>query len=110
MSQNPGSEYKLCLTTVDKEAAARDLAKSLLQQKLVACVNIHSQGTSLYHWQGEIVEDQEYLLLLKTHSQKINALRDTLLRLHPYDVPEFIVLDIEQGSTDYLHWIETSLK
>ena len=109
MSHSDAREYKLCLTTVDKETAAKEIARELLQQKLVACVNIHSNVVSLYHWQGEIVEDREFLLLMKTQSQKIDELQDILLELHPYDVAEFIVLDIESGAKDYLNWINTSL-
>lgn len=103
------SKFKLCLTTVDQESTARSIAMRLLQQKLVACVNISSKISSMYHWQGEIAEDTEFLLLMKTSSQKINSLRDTLLDIHPYDVPEFIVLNIEDGASQYLNWINTSL-
>lgn len=102
-------EFKLCVTTVDQESTARSIATNLLQQKLVACVNISGKMSSLYHWQGEIAEDSEFLMLMKTSSTKINQLRDTLLDLHPYDVPEFIVLNIEDGASQYLNWINTSL-
>jgi periplasmic divalent cation tolerance protein len=110
MSHSEQNLYKLCLTTVDKKSTARTIAKSLLKQKLVACVNISDQLTSLYTWQGKLVEDKEYLLLMKTQSQKIAALRDTLLGLHPYDTAEFIVLDIVDGSQKYLGWIDDSLE
>jgi len=102
-------DYKLCITTVDSQSTARELAKKTLQQKLVACVNIIDQMNSMYHWQGKIVEEKEFLLLMKTSSRKIEALQDTLLQLHPYDVPEFIVLNIENGSSNYLNWIESSI-
>jgi len=102
-------KLKLCLTTLDNLATAKQLARQLLQQKLVACVNISEKGLSLYHWQGEIVEEAEYLLLMKTNSQKIDALRDTVMALHPYQVAEFIVLDIESGAAPYLEWVNTSL-
>ena len=78
------------MTTTDSQATAQALAKNLLKQKLVACVNIINQMNSMYHWQGKIVEEQEFLLLMKTSSQKIVELQDTLIKLHPYDVPEFI--------------------
>jgi periplasmic divalent cation tolerance protein len=105
----PESHYKLCMTTTDSQATAQALAKNLLKQKLVACVNIINQMNSMYHWQGKIVEEQEFLLLMKTSSQKIVELQDTLIKLHPYDVPEFIVLDITDGSSDYLNWIGSAL-
>jgi len=103
------SQYKLCLTTVDNQSIAREIAQKLLQQKLVACVNISNQMTSMYHWQGDIVEESEFLLLMKTSSQKLDELQDTLLQLHPYDVPEFIILEIEGGSSDYLNWIGSAI-
>ena len=109
MSHSEPAAYKLCLTTVDKKSTARAIAKSLLQQKLVACVNISDKLTSLYLWQGNIVEDKEYLLLMKTHSQKIPLLRDTLLEKHPYETAEFVVLDIVQGSQEYFRWIDDSV-
>ena len=106
---NESVEFYLCLTTVDDESTARQIAKSLLQQKLVACVNISAKSLSLYHWQGEIAEDHEFLMLMKTNSQKIRELKRKLQEIHPYEVPEFIVLDVVDGATDYLSWINSSL-
>ncbi|TQV89195.1 divalent-cation tolerance protein CutA [Aliikangiella coralliicola] len=103
------SQFKLCLTTVGDKSTARQIARSLLQQKLVACVNISAKMTSLYHWDGDIAEDDEFLLLMKTSSQKVDELRDILLDLHPYDVPEFIVLNIKDGASEYLTWINSAL-
>ena len=103
------SEYKLCMTTVECESTARQIAETLLQQKLVACVNISSRMTSMYVWQDALVEAQEFLLLMKTSSQKVAELQDRLLHLHPYDVPEFLVFDIETGASDYLNWINSAL-
>jgi periplasmic divalent cation tolerance protein len=103
------AEFKLCLTTVDTEESARELSQKLLQQKLVACVNIINQMKSMYHWQGKIVEETEFLLLMKTSSQKVAELQDTLVKLHSYELPEFIVLDINRGSSDYLNWISAAV-
>jgi len=103
------NQFKLCLSTIDCESGARVLAKKLLQQKLVACVNISSKMTSMYSWQDKLTEQAEFLLLMKTSSQKVAELQDTLLELHPYDVPEFIVIDIKEGATDYLNWINSTL-
>ncbi len=97
------------MTTVNSMDTARHIARHLLQQKLVACVNISSQVNSLYQWEGNIVEDSEYILLMKTDMQHLGELESKLLELHPYDVPEFIIIDIENGSTDYLDWITSVL-
>ncbi len=102
--------YYLCLSTVDEKSNAIKMAKILLQQKLVACVNISAKHQSLYHWQGKIVEDSEYLLQMKTSSQKIEALKSTIKDIHPYENPELIVLDIIDGSLEYLNWISQSLQ
>ncbi len=102
-------QYFLCLTTLDSETAARQLARDLLQQKLVACVNISSRVNSLYHWQGKIVEDTEFLLTMKTNRQSLAGLKSKIVALHPYETPEFIVLEIVDGTSDYLTWIDNSL-
>ena len=109
MSHSQAGLYKLCLTTVDKDETAKAIAKQLLQQKLVACVNIQSKVTSLYIWQGNIEQQGEVLLIMKTRKEKLAALQKVLLAIHPYDVAEFIVLDIQDGNQEYLAWIDESL-
>ncbi|WP_196139928.1 divalent-cation tolerance protein CutA [Aliikangiella sp. G2MR2-5] len=104
------NNYRLCLTTVDSESTARQIAENLLKQKLVACVNISAKQLSLYYWQGKICEEAEYLLMMKTGSQTVTRLEDSLMKIHPYDVPEFIVLDIIDGSNEYFKWIDSSLE
>jgi len=103
------SQYKLCITTIDNIESAKKLAKVLLQQKLVACVNISNKMTSLYVWQEDLVEEAEFVLLMKTSASKIVELQAAILSLHAYDVPEFIVLSIETGAPDYLNWINSAL-
>lgn len=63
----------------------------------------------MYLWQGEIAEDNEFLLQMKTNSQKIRQLERKIQDIHPYDVPEFIVLEVVDGASDYLSWINSSL-
>jgi len=88
---------------------ARTIAKELLQKKLVACVNLVPQVTSLYWWQGEIQEDSEVLLIAKTQQACLDDLTATLPQLHPYSVPELLVLPVETGLPAYLKWIDESL-
>ncbi|MDH5433905.1 MAG: divalent-cation tolerance protein CutA [Gammaproteobacteria bacterium] len=103
-------QYSLCITTVNDSHEAEKIASQLLQQKLVACVNIIDKVKSLYWWQGKVETDQEYLLLMKTSRSCINRLQSSLLNIHPYQTPEFIVLDITNGSPDYLNWLSDSVK
>ncbi len=102
--------FKLCLTTINDEKKAKEIAKQLLQEKLVACVNISSSILSMYHWNDELVEEKEYLMMMKTLSDKTNQLQQFLLTIHPYDVPEFICLAVNDGNEHYLNWIKTSLQ
>ena len=83
---------------------------TLLQEKHCACVNLIPQVQSLYLWQGEIQQDQEILMLIKTSKEKYAALEQRIMELHPYDTAEVIALDIRQGSQKYLSWISESLK
>jgi periplasmic divalent cation tolerance protein len=101
--------YQVALSTIDDREQAERLARTLLEARLVACVNILGPVTSLFRWQGEIACDTEYLLLMKTTAAKQDILRDRLLQLHPYDVPEFLVLGVDAGAAAYLHWLAAAV-
>lgn len=95
----------LCLSTCpDAETAAR-IARALVEERLAACVNWLPGVNSTYRWQGEIHEDAEVLLLIKTSRERFDALRDRLVELHPYEVPELIAFEIAGGLPAYLEWI-----
>ena len=104
------STFQVVLVTAPDQDTARHLAHTLLQEKRCACVNLIPQIQSLYHWKGEIQQDQEILLLIKTEKTEYAALEQRILDLHPYDTPEVIALDIRQGSQKYLEWISASLR
>lgn len=87
-----------------------DLARTIIQERLAACVNVIPAITSVYHWQGQIEEDAEELLILKTAQASWIDLMARIRELHPYENPEIICLDINSASPDYLKWIETVLK
>lgn len=95
----------LVLTTVGADFDARSLAHTLVEARLAACVNIIDRIHSVYRWEGRVADDGEQLLLIKTTDARVDALREELLRLHPYDVPEFVVLPIESVSEAYLAFI-----
>jgi len=96
--------------TVGNSNDAAVLAKSLVEKRLAACVNLLPGVASWYWWEGKVTEDQEVLLMMKTSRDKFAALEKEVLRLHSYAVPEVIALQIVEGSKNYLNWIEESLK
>jgi periplasmic divalent cation tolerance protein len=99
----------LVLTTVGADFDARALAHTLVEARLAACVNIVERVHSVYRWEGRVAGDDEQLLLIKTSDARVDALREELLRVHPYDVPEFVVLSIEGTSEAYGAWLLSSL-
>lgn len=99
------------LTTLASADEARQFVRALLERRLVACGTLLPGGTSLYRWQGRIVEEQEVVVLLKTRAARLDTLRIAFGELHPYKVPELLALPVEAGLEQYLAWIdgETSL-
>ncbi|MES9988768.1 MAG: divalent-cation tolerance protein CutA [Candidatus Thiodiazotropha endolucinida] len=98
----------LC-TAPDRETALK-LSRSLLEQRLAACVNLSPPVTSVYHWQGRLEESEEILLLIKTTKQQYNNVEATLRAQHPYELPEIIAVPVEQGLDDYIDWVERCTK
>jgi periplasmic divalent cation tolerance protein len=84
---------------------AADLAKTLVTEKLVACVNILPGLRSIYMWQGKVCDEEEVLCVLKTRRELFSALRDRVTALHPYQVPEIIALPLVDANAPYLAWL-----
>ena len=101
-------EYVFVLSTFPSDGEPATMAKTLVEERLAACVNVLPEMTSIYRWAGGIEEAPERQILIKTTRARIPALRDRLEELHPYDVPEFIVLPIIDGADAYLKWITES--
>jgi periplasmic divalent cation tolerance protein len=93
------------LVTCPTADRAAEIARALVEERLAACGNVVPGLRSIYRWEGKIQEDAEALLVLKTTRERFEALRDRVLALHPYEVPEVIALPIEAGSAAYLAWI-----
>jgi periplasmic divalent cation tolerance protein len=85
---------------------AEEMADKLLEEKLVACVNLVEGIKSKYWWDGKIQTDEETLMIIKTKKELIDPLTSRIKELHPYDVPEIIAMKIKGGSTEYLNWIK----
>lgn len=104
------TDKRLVLSTTGSEEEARKIARALVERKLAACVNIVPQIESIYRWQGKVESSQEWLLLIKTTSEKVSVVREAIAELHSYDLPECIAVTIDDGSPDYLQWIVESVK
>jgi len=102
--------YQVVLCTCPNSQKAKEIAKSLVHKKYAACVNIIPNVTSVYRWQDNIECDDEIQLVIKTTKDKFNTVCDEIKRLHPYDTPEVIAMNIQQGDEAYLNWITESLK
>ena len=103
------SERLLVITTVARAEDAEYLAREAVERRLAACVNFLPPMTSVYRWHGDVTREEERMVLFKTRSERFAALRDLLLEIHPYEVPEVIALPIETGSDGYLKWLDDSL-
>ncbi|MEO6260249.1 MAG: divalent-cation tolerance protein CutA [Thermoanaerobaculia bacterium] len=95
----------LVLTTVHAAFDAAALARELVEMRLAACVNILPGFRSIYRWEGKVEEEGEQLLLIKTAEGRVDELRRQLLTRHPYDLPEFLVVNVDQASRAYGAWL-----
>ncbi|EJD74504.1 hypothetical protein LOAG_18185 [Loa loa] len=98
--------YSVVYVTVPNSTVAQQIAREVVKGKYAACVNIIPTITSIYEWENKLEEDKESLLIMKTKSSVLDALKAKVLSMHPYKVPEFIALPIESGSESYLQWID----
>ncbi len=99
----------MVLCTLPAQEAAAQLADTLVEEKLAACINIIPGLTSVYRWKGAVQRDSEVLLLIKTSSAAYTRLEQRVRALHPYELPEIIAVPIQIGQADYIQWINDSL-
>lgn len=99
------TEALVVLVTTPTPERAAEIARALVEERLAACGNVVPGLRSIYRWEGKVQEDVEALLVLKTTRGRFEALRERVLSLHPYDVPEVIALPVEAGSAPYLAWL-----
>jgi periplasmic divalent cation tolerance protein len=104
------AEYLMAMTTVGNENDARKIAQSMVERRIVACVNVSGPVRSFYHWEGNLQDDSEYLLFMKTRVDLFPALETAINEIHPYDVPELIAVPIERGSAAYLGWMSEQIQ
>ncbi len=97
------------LSTVGKPEDAEWIAREVVERGLAACVNILPAMTSIYRWRGEVERSEEILLLMKTSEERFEALREAIVSLHSYELPEVIALPVAAGHAAYLAWLEESV-
>ena len=103
------TDKRIVFTTSGSEDEARRIAQHLVENQLAACVNLIPRIESIYRWQGKVESNREWLLLIKTTTAKFASVHDAIRELHSYELPECIAIAIEDGSPDYLQWLEQSV-
>lgn len=104
------SSARIVITTVVSPEEAARMGHALVEERLAACATLVPSIHSIYRWQGQIESSAESLLILKTSTDRLDALEMRLLELHGYQTPEFLVLPVEAGSRAYLAWLNESLQ
>jgi periplasmic divalent cation tolerance protein len=102
--------HSVIISTASTRDEAQQIARSLVEKKVAACVNVVGPIDSIYRWKGEVETAQEFLLLIKTEADRFESVRNAIEALHTYETPELIQIAIENGSPEYLNWISESVK
>ncbi|HEX9912619.1 MAG TPA: divalent-cation tolerance protein CutA [candidate division Zixibacteria bacterium] len=100
-------DFIVILVTASSEEEAKKIAQSLVEKRLVACVNIIKDVQSVFRWKGKISDEKELLLIIKTRKKLYKNVEEEIKTLHAYEVPEIIALPIISGSKDYLYWVDS---
>jgi periplasmic divalent cation tolerance protein len=103
------TDTRLILVTTSQRSEAKRIAHALVQEQLAACVNLIGGVHSIYRWKEAVETAEEVLLLIKTVQGKVEAVRARVHELHSYELPEFLVLDVTDGSSAYLAWIASCI-
>jgi|SRR5207249_6346265 len=99
------TDIVVVLTTVAADGQAEQLAGRLVEERLAACVNLYPPMTSTYRWKGKLEREAEQQVVIKTTRARLPQLESRLSQLHSYELPEFIVLQVERGSDAYVDWV-----
>jgi periplasmic divalent cation tolerance protein len=98
-------EHIVVFITAPTEEEAGNIADKIVKEKLAGCVNIIKNIRSIYMWKGNIEDDAEVLMVVKTRRELFKRLKDRIIEIHSYDVPEVIALPVQEGSGSYLKWL-----
>lgn len=102
---SPVTDALVVLVTTPTPERAAEIARAVVEERLAACGNVLPGIRSIYRWEGKVEDEGEALLVLKTTRARFDALRERVLDLHPYQVPEVVALAIDAGSAPYLAWL-----
>lgn len=102
------TDVVIVLTTISDERAD-EVASRLVEERLAACVNVHGPMRSTYRWKGSVEQEPERQLFIKTRAEKLPALEKRLREIHPYELPEFIVIRPESASAAYENWVRSTV-
>jgi periplasmic divalent cation tolerance protein len=100
----------LIYITCSKVVEAKEIARNLLEKKLIACANVFPNIESMYIWQGDVVEDSEVVLIVKSKKKLFSLIKEEVLLIHTYSNPCIIQLDISNGQEKYLKWIDVNCR
>jgi len=107
---SPGEEefpqLYVVLVTVPDEESGRALAQEVVGARLAACGNLIPGLTSVYRWEGQLRRDSESLVIFKTTASRVSALKEHVVKSHPYEVPEFLAFPVVEGHVPYLEWVK----
>lgn len=102
--------FRVALTTAPDAERGAHIARALIEERLAACVNLVHGVRSIYRWEGNVEDQAEVLLVVKTRSELLPSLEQRLRELHPYEIPELVSLSILEGSADYLEWVHREVR
>jgi periplasmic divalent cation tolerance protein len=98
------------MSAVGAQPDAQKIARTLVEERVAACVNIVPGITSIYRWKGTVEQEPELLLVIKTMADRVEAVKARLVELHPYELPEVVVIPIGGGHKAYLEWIADQVR
>ncbi len=102
-------DFSLIFVTFPSKEKALEVSKILLKEKLIACATLLSNCNSIYIWKGAVEEAEEILCIIKTKKEKYEKIEKLIRENHPYEVPEIIMVSVEEGFEEYLNWISSSI-
>ena len=100
----------LVITTLPDREAAQAIARTLVEERLAACVNVLPAMTSVYRWKGQVEQDREQQLVIKTTADRLPSLEARIRELHTYELPEFLVIATDEGAAAYLAWVDEAVR